>query len=59
VVALSSYEAKYIAATIAMCQGIWLARLLAEFKGGGRSQTIHSKDRQSVSYATEQKLGLS
>ncbi|KAK8450636.1 hypothetical protein SEVIR_6G063901v4 [Setaria viridis] len=33
VVALSSCEAEYIAATTAACQGIWLARLLAEFKG--------------------------
>lgn len=33
VVALSSCEAEYIAATTAACQGVWLARLLAEFKG--------------------------
>ncbi|RLM98852.1 hypothetical protein C2845_PM06G26760 [Panicum miliaceum] len=33
VVALSSCEAEYIAATTAACQGIWLARLLAELKG--------------------------
>jgi hypothetical protein len=31
--ALSSCEAEYIAATTAACQGIWLAQLLAEFKG--------------------------
>jgi hypothetical protein len=33
VVALSSCEAEYIAATTAACQGVWLAQLLAEFKG--------------------------
>jgi hypothetical protein len=30
VVALSSYEAEYIAATMAACQGVWLSRLLGE-----------------------------
>jgi hypothetical protein len=29
---LSSYEAEYIAATTAACQGIWLARLLGDLK---------------------------
>jgi len=29
----SSYEAEYIAATTAACQGVWLARILAEFRG--------------------------
>jgi len=33
VVALSSCEAEYIAATAAACQGVWLACLLAEFRG--------------------------
>lgn len=33
VVALSSCEAKYIAATEAACQGIWLGRLLGRFYG--------------------------
>jgi hypothetical protein len=33
VVALSSCEAEYIAAATAVCQGIWLSRLLVEFKG--------------------------
>jgi hypothetical protein len=32
-VALSSCEDEYIATTTAACQGVWLARLLAEFKG--------------------------
>jgi hypothetical protein len=32
IVALSSCEAEYIAATTAACQGVWLARLLAELK---------------------------
>jgi hypothetical protein len=33
VVVLSNCETEYITATMAACQGIWLARLLAEFKG--------------------------
>jgi hypothetical protein len=33
VVALSSYEAEYIAAAMAACQGVWLARLLADMTG--------------------------
>jgi hypothetical protein len=33
VVALSSCEVEYIAATIATCQGVWLARLLGEVLG--------------------------
>jgi hypothetical protein len=32
-VALSSCEAEYIAVVTAACQGVWLARLLAELKG--------------------------
>ena len=34
VVALSSCEAEYIAAAGAACEGVWLARLLAELTGG-------------------------
>ena len=33
-VALSSWEAEYIAATSATCQGNWLNRLISEMKGG-------------------------
>jgi hypothetical protein len=33
VVALSSCEAEYVATTTAVCQGIWLGRLLTEFWG--------------------------
>jgi hypothetical protein len=48
VVALSSCEAEYIAATTAACQGVWLARLLAEFKGR-RPTTINLRiDSQSA-----------
>jgi hypothetical protein len=39
VVALSSCEAEYIAATTAACQGIWLARLLGDFTGEGPKAT--------------------
>jgi hypothetical protein len=48
VVALSSCEAEYIVATTAACQGVWLARLLAEFKGR-RPTTISLRiDSQSA-----------
>jgi hypothetical protein len=48
VVALSSCEAEYIAATTAACQGVWLARLLAELKGR-KPATINLKiDGQSA-----------
>jgi hypothetical protein len=48
VVALSSCEAEYIAATTAACQGVWLARLLAELKGR-KPATINLKiDSQSA-----------
>ena len=49
VVALSSCEAEYIAATTATCQGVWLARLLAELKGEEETGTITLKiDNQSA-----------
>jgi hypothetical protein len=32
VVALSTYEAEYIAASSVACQGIWLARLLGDLR---------------------------
>jgi hypothetical protein len=35
VVALLSYEAEYIAAATASCQGVWLVRLLVEIRGEG------------------------
>ena len=46
--ALSSCEAEYIAAATASCEGVWLARLLAELKGE-ESGTITLKiDNQSA-----------
>jgi hypothetical protein len=49
VVALSSCEAEYIAATTAVCQGIWLARLLAELKGEEEARPFSLKiDNQSA-----------
>ena len=48
VVALSSCEAEYIAATTAACQGIWLARLLAELKAKEAGATTLKIDNQSV-----------
>ncbi|WVZ54792.1 hypothetical protein U9M48_005538 [Paspalum notatum var. saurae] len=38
VVALSSCEAEYIAASAAACQGVWLSRLMAELVGNGTAE---------------------
>jgi hypothetical protein len=48
VVALSSCEAEYIAAATAACQGVWLARLLAELKGEKTSAIDLKIDNQSA-----------
>jgi hypothetical protein len=48
VVALSSCEAEYIAATTAACQGVWLARLLAELKGRKADAVTIKIDNQSA-----------
>jgi hypothetical protein len=48
VVALSTCEAEYMAATIAACQGVWLARLLAELKGKESSAINLKIDNQSA-----------
>lgn len=44
VVALSSCEAEYIAATTAACQGIWLNRPLGRRTDPGRSQLCDSEN---------------
>jgi transposase InsO family protein len=48
VVALSSCEAEYIAAATAACQGVWLARLLAELKGEEASPFSLKIDNESA-----------
>jgi hypothetical protein len=48
VVALSSCEAEYIAATTAACQGVWLACLLAELKGRKADAVTIKIDNQSA-----------
>lgn len=48
VVALSSCEAKYIAAAMAACQGVWLARLLAEVRGGEPARVKINVDNKSA-----------
>lgn len=48
VVALSSCEAEYIAATTAACQGVWLARLLAELRGEEADAITLNIDNQST-----------
>jgi hypothetical protein len=48
VVALSSCEAEYIAGATAACQGVWLARLLAELKGEEAGTFSLNIDNQSA-----------
>ncbi|BAH92510.1 Os04g0196500 [Oryza sativa Japonica Group] len=48
VVALSSCEAEYIAAAAATCQGVWLARLLAEVLGDEITAPLLKVDNQST-----------
>jgi hypothetical protein len=48
VVALSSCEAEYIAGATAACQGVWLARLLAELKGEEAGTFSLKIDNQSA-----------
>lgn len=48
VVALSSCEAEYIAATTAACQGIWLKRLLGELKDEEPGRAILKVDNKST-----------
>lgn len=48
VVALSSCEAEYIAATTAACQGIWLARLIGELQDKEPSCAILKVDNKSA-----------
>ena len=46
--ALSSYESEYVAAATAVCQGIWLVRLLAEFRLGEAERVVLKVDNKSV-----------
>ena len=48
IVALSSCESEYVAAATAACQGIWLARLLAEFSNGEAEQVVLKVDNKSA-----------
>jgi hypothetical protein len=48
VVALSSCEAEYIAATTTACQGIWLTRLLGDFTGEGPKAAKLRVDNKST-----------
>jgi hypothetical protein len=47
-VALSSCEAEYIAGATAACQGVWLARLLAELRGKEAATFQLKIDNQSA-----------
>lgn len=47
-VALSSYEAEYIAAASAACQGVWLSRLLTELLNMGVEPPTLYIDNKSV-----------
>jgi hypothetical protein len=47
-VALSSYEAEYMTALVAACQGIWLARLLGDLKNTTVKGVSLKVDNQSA-----------
>jgi hypothetical protein len=48
IVALSSCESEYVAATTAACQAIWLARLLGEIKEEATGTTVLNVDNKSA-----------
>jgi hypothetical protein len=48
VVALSSCEAEYIAASTAACQAVWLSKMLSEIQGCQPSAVKHFIDNQSA-----------
>jgi hypothetical protein len=48
VMTLSSYEAEYIAAATAACQGVWLARLLSELKDAEIKVPVLRVDNKST-----------
>lgn len=48
IVALSSCESEYVAAATAACQGIWLARLLAELRNGEAESVVLKVDNKSA-----------
>jgi hypothetical protein len=48
VVAQSSYESEYITAANAMCQALWLARVLAEVQGSALSTPLLRVDNKSI-----------
>jgi hypothetical protein len=48
VVAQSSYESEYITTANAMCQALWLARVLAEVQGSALSTPLLRVDNKSI-----------
>ena len=48
IVALSSCEAEYVAASAAACQGLWLSRLLAEMRGKEPEKFLLRVDNKSA-----------
>lgn len=48
VVALSSCEAEYIAASTAACQGVWMARLMSELMGSQATAPVIMVDNRSA-----------
>jgi hypothetical protein len=47
-VAQSNYESKYIASANAMCQALWLARVLVEVQGSSSSTPLLRVDNKSA-----------
>ena len=52
-VALSSYEAEYVAATAAACQGMWLNRLVSELSGIDETMVKLLVDKKSAIVLTK------
>jgi hypothetical protein len=48
IVAQSSCESEYIATANAMCQALWLARVLAEVQGSAPSTSLLRVDNKSI-----------
>jgi len=48
IVALSSCESEYVAAATAACQGVWLSRLLAEFRLEEAERVVLKVDNKSA-----------
>ncbi|XP_043809735.1 secreted RxLR effector protein 161-like [Manihot esculenta] len=56
VVALSSCEAEYVAATAGACQGVWIERFLSELRGQQDKKTLLRIDNRSAIALTKNRV---